>query len=169
MKKSITRLASIATLTTVSLLAQGPYPENANRGNGAGSSNPPDVATVVARQVKFLTTLLTLTTAQATQATTIFTAALNAITPIQTQITTAETALSTAIKANTTAAVTTAAITTQATAIGTAEGQIVGIKANADAAFYLLLTADQKTKLTDFGTDFLDGRFGDIHIPGGGH
>ena len=75
-----------------------------------------------------------------------------------------ETALSTAIKANTTAA-----ITTQAAAIGTAKGQIVGIEANADAAFYLLLTADQKTKLTDFGTDFLDGRFGDIHIPGGGH
>ena len=108
-------------------------------------------------------TLLTLSTAQATQATTIFTAALNAITPLETQITTAETALSTAIKANTTAA-----ITTQAAAIGTAKGQIVGIEANADAAFYLLLTADQKTKLTNFGTDFLDGRFGDIHIPGGG-
>jgi hypothetical protein len=165
MKKSITRLASIVTLTAVALLAQGPRPDNANRGGGgSGSSNPPDVATVVARQVKFLTTLLTLSTAQATQATTIFTAALNAITPLETQITTAETVLSTAIKANTTAA-----ITTQAAAIGTAQGQIVGIKANADAAFYLLLTADQKTKLTDFGTDFLDGRFGDIHIPGGGH
>ena len=63
MKKSITRLASIATLTTVALLAQGPRPENANRGGGgSGSSNPPDVATIVARQVKFLTTLLTLTT-----------------------------------------------------------------------------------------------------------
>jgi Spy/CpxP family protein refolding chaperone len=164
MKKSITRIASIAALTTVALLAQGPRPENDNHGGGSGSSNPPDVATVVARQVKFLTTLLTLTTAQATQATTIFTAALNSITPLETQITTAETALSTAIKANTTAA-----ITTQATAIGTAQGQIVGIKANADAAFYLLLTADQKTKLTNFGTDFLDGRLGDIHIPGGGH
>ena len=164
MKRSITRLASIATLTAVALLAQGPRPDNANRGGGgSGSGNPPDVATVVARQVKFLTTLLTLSTAQAAQATTIFTAALNAITPLETQITTAETALSTAIKANTTAA-----ITTQAAAIGTATGQIVGIKANADAAFYLLLTADQKTKLTDFGTDFLDGRFGDIHIPGGG-
>ena len=133
MKKSITRLASIATLTTVALLAQGPRSgERQPRRRGSGSSNPPDVATVVARQVKFLTTLLTLTTAQATQATTIFTAALNAITPLETQITTAETALSTAIKANTTAA-----ITTQATAIGTAQGQIVGIKANADAAFYL--------------------------------
>ena len=163
MKKSITRIASVAALTTVALLAQGPRPENGDHGGGAGN-NPPDVATIVARQVKFLTTLLTLTTAQATQATTIFTAALNSITPLETQITTAETALSTAIKANTTAA-----ITTQSAAIGTAHGQIVGIKASADAAFYLLLTTDQKTKLTNFGTDFLDGRLGDIHIPGGGH
>ena len=121
MKKSITRIASIAALTTVALVAQGPRPENGNHGGGGtGSANPPDVATIVARQVNVLTRLLTLTTGQATQATTIFTTALNAITPIDTQITTARTALDAAIKTNTTAT-----INTQATAIGTLQGQIV--------------------------------------------
>ena len=133
-------------------------------GGGTGSANPPDVATIVAHQVSFLTTLLTLTTGQATQATTIFTASLTSINTVETQITTAKTALSTAIKANATAT-----ITTQAAAIGTLEGQIVGLNANADAAFYLLLTADQKTKLDSLGTDFFGRGLGDIHIPGGGH
>ena len=159
MKKSITRLASIAALTTVALLAQG-GPRDAKPGDGTTTpANPPDVATIVAHQVSFLTTLLTLTTGQATEATTIFTNEQNSITPIQTQITTAQTALSAAIKTNTTAT-----INTQAAAIGTLQGQIVGIEANADAAFYALLTADQKTKLDSVGNGL-----GDIHIPGGGH
>jgi hypothetical protein len=161
MKKSITRLASIAALTTVAVFAQGPRQEH---GGGGGSTNPSDVATIVAHEVSFLTTLLTLTTGQATQATTIFTNALNSVTPIETQITTAETTLSAAIKTNTTAT-----ITAQATAIGTLEGQIVGIQAGADAAFYALLTTDQKTKLDRLGVDFLGRGLGDIHIPGGGH
>jgi len=55
------------------------------------------------------------------------------------------------------------------TAIGTLEGQIVGIQAGADAAFYALLTTDQKTKLDSLGVDFLGRGLGDIHIPGGGH
>jgi hypothetical protein len=76
----------------------------------------------------------------------------------------AQTALSAAIKTNTTST-----ITAQATAIGTLEGQIVGIQSGADAAFYALLTADQKTKLDSLGTDFFGRGLGDIHIPGGGH
>ncbi|MCX6627034.1 MAG: hypothetical protein NTW28_05335 [Candidatus Solibacter sp.] len=164
MKKSITRLASIAALTTVALLAQGQRAENGMHGGGGPGANPPDAATMVAHQVSFLTTLLTLSTGQVTQATTIFTTALNSITPIETQITTAETALSAAIKTNTTAT-----ITTQATTIGTLQGQIVAINAKADAAFYLLLTADQKTKLDSLGADFFGRGLGGIHIPGGGH
>src|SRR3954452_2354817 len=105
MKKPMTKIAAIAALTAVALCAQ--EPRGHGRGGGNDNANPPDVATVVARQVTFLTTLLTLSTGQATQATTIFTTALNAITPIETQITTAQTALSTAITANDTAAITT--------------------------------------------------------------
>lgn len=133
-------------------------------GGGPGATNPPDGATIVARQVSFLTTLLTLSAGQADQATTLYTTALNSITPIEAQITTAHTALSAAIKSNTTAT-----ITTQAATIGTLEGQIVAIRAKADAAFYLLLTADQKTKLDSLGADFFGRGLGDIHIPGGGH
>ena len=119
----------------------------------------------MARQVSFLTTLLTLTTGQATQATTIFTTALNAITPLETQIDYGARPRSPRpSRANTTAT-----ITTQAAAIGTLQGQIIAINAKADAAFYLLLTADQKTKLDNLGTDFFGHGLGDIHIPGGGH
>src|SRR5947207_111598 len=115
MKKLMTKTAAIAVLSAGAILAQGPM--HHEMGGGGGSANPPDVATIVAHQVSFLTTLLTLTTGQQTQATTIFTNALNSITPLETGITAARTALSTAIKANDTAA-----ITTQCTAIGTLEG-----------------------------------------------
>ena len=165
MKNSIMRIASVAALTTVAVLAQWPRGENGfHNGGGGGSATPADPATVVARQVSFLTTLLALTTGQATQATTIFTTALTATTALETQIDTAETALATAIKANATAT-----ITTQATAIGNLQGQIIATNAKADAAFYLLLTADQKTKLDTLGTDFFGHGLGGIHIPGGGH
>src|SRR5260370_14740770 len=163
MKKSITRIVSLATLTAVALLAQGPH-SDARGGGGTGNANPPTVATIVAHQVNFLTTFLTLTTGQATQATTIFTNALTSINTIETQIATAQTALSAAVKTNTTAT-----INTQAAAIGTLQGQIVALNANADAAFYALLTTDQKTKLDTLGSDFFGEGLGDIRIPGGGH
>jgi hypothetical protein len=169
MKNFITRTAAIAVLASGAILAQGPL--NHGRGSGPGdqgnnaNANPPDVATVVAREVSFLTSLLTLTAAQQTQATTIFTTALNSINTQQTTITTARTALATAVKANDNTA-----ISTQSTAIGNAEGQIVALQARADAAFYALLAADQKTKLLaaddDFGSEL---GFGGLHLPGGGH
>jgi Spy/CpxP family protein refolding chaperone len=163
MKKFMTRTAAIAVLTAGAIMAQGPM-HNEFGGGGGTPANPPDVATIVAHEVSFLTTLLTLTSGQQTQATTIFTNALNSITPLQTSITTARTALSTAIQANDTAS-----ITTQSTTIGTLVGQITAIQAKADAAFYALLTADQKTRLTAMDADFLDLGLGGIHIPGGGH
>jgi hypothetical protein len=168
MTKSITRIVSIAALTTVALLAQGPRQENGmGGGGGTTTANPPDVATIVAHQVSFLTTLLTLTTAQAAQATTIFTTALNSITPLQTQIATAQSALDAAVK--TTVSTAGATITTQATTIGGLQGQILAIQGKADNAFFLLLTTDQQTKLGTFGGDFFGRGLGDIHIPGGGH
>ena len=156
----------MAALSAGAILAQGALNHEMGGGPGGGtppSTNPPDVATIVAREVSFLTTLLTLTTGQQTQATTIFTNALNSITPLETNITTAQTALSTAIKANDTPG-----ITTQSTAIGTNQGQITLIQAKADAAFYALLTADQKTKLATLGDAFFGLGLGDLHIPGGG-
>jgi hypothetical protein len=153
MKKSITRIVSIAALSAVGLFAQGPGQDD-NTGSGT---------TIVARQVTFLTSFLTLTTSQAASATTIYTAALTSINTLETQIATARTALATAIKANATAT-----INTQSAAIGTAEGQIVALNANADAAFYQLLTSTQQTTLATLNDFFGDG-IGGIHIPGGGH
>ena len=165
MKKLIARTAALAVLSAGVMLAQRSlHGDFGGHGGPPPSTNPPDAATIVSREVSFLTSLLTLTTGQQTQATTIFTGALNSITPLQTTITTARTALVTAVKANDNTG-----ITTQSTAIGNAEGQIVAIQAKADAAFYALLTADQKTRLTsadsDFGSDLGLG----LHLPGGSH
>ncbi len=88
-----------------------------------------------------LTTLLTLTTAQQAQATTIFTNEQNAIAPIQTEVQTAHTSLATAIKSNQTATIDT--LTAQ---LGTYNGQILDIQSKAQAAFYAILTTDQQTK-----------------------
>jgi hypothetical protein len=158
MKKSIRRILPIAVFSAVAAFAQshgfafGHDGDNSNKGNGS-STQTTDPATLAAREVQFLTHLLDLTTGQQTQATTIFTNAITAKQALQTQITTASTALVTAIKANNTAN-----ITTQATALGTLRGQTIAIDANASAAFYLLLTADQKTKLDSFANGgFLGG------------
>jgi hypothetical protein len=164
MKRSIITAAAVAVLSAGAILAQHESHPSGFGGGVSSTTTTTDVATIVTREVNFLTSLLTLTTGQQTQATTIFTNALNSIITQQTAITTAQTALATAVKANDTAG-----ITTQATAIGTAEGKIVQLQATADAAFYALLTADQKTKLLaaddDFGSDLGAG----LHLPGGHH
>ena len=165
MKKSITRIASIAALTSSRPVGARTAPgERQPRRRGKRQRQSAGCRHHRGASGELPDALLTLTTGQATQATTIFTTALNSITPIETQITTAQTALAAAIKTNTTAT-----INTQAAAIGTLQGQIVAIQAKADAAFYLLLTTDQQTKLNSLGADFFGQGLGDIHIPGGGH
>ncbi len=166
MKKSITRIVSVGILSAAAVLAQGPL-DRGPGGAAPGSTStttPPTVASIVARQVSFLTTLLTLTTSQAATATTIFTNELNAITPIQTNITTAQTALAAAVKTNSAST-----IATQSALIGTLTGQIVALEANADAGFYALLTTAQQTTLGTVSSDFFGEGLGGIHIPGGGH
>jgi Spy/CpxP family protein refolding chaperone len=110
------------------LLAQGP-------------GTPPTPADMVAHQVERLTTLLTLTAAQQAQATTIFTAEVTAASTVQTSLKTAHTALNAAVLKNDTAT-----INAQATQIGTLTTQLTAAHANAQAAFYLILTPDQQTK-----------------------
>jgi Spy/CpxP family protein refolding chaperone len=163
MQKSILAVAAIAALSVAGAVAQ-PRGENSfhNAPGSDSASHTTDPATLAARQVSFLTHLLTLTTGQQTQATTIFTASITANQALDTQETAAQTALLAAIKANATAT-----ITTQATTLGNLEAQEIANTAKADAAFYALLTTDQKTKLDSFRDD---GFFGsDIHIPGTGH
>src|SRR5437868_15361205 len=87
------KVLALAALITGSAMAQGPF-------GVMTASAPPDPATVVANHVSRLTALLTLTTAQAAQATTIFTNALNAITPLETTLSGYYTSLHTAVQSD---------------------------------------------------------------------
>lgn len=111
-------------------------------------------------QVTRLTTLLTLTAAQQAQATTIFTAEATANSTTMASMRTARTALKTAVEANDQAG-----IATQASQIGSLTTQQVSDQAKAQAAFYAILTADQKTKYDSLGGP---GGFGGPGGPGGG-
>lgn len=164
MKKSILAAAAIAALSAAGVMAQhGEYPfGRASAGNGSATAPATDPATLAARQVSFLTQLLTLTTGQQTQATAYFTAGITANQALQTQEATARTALLTAIKANDSAG-----ITTQSNAIGNIVAQETANTAKADAAFYALLTADQKTKLDSLNDSGFFGPGFDLHVPGG--
>lgn len=143
----------LAAVSAVPLLAQGPF--------GALTSSAPDPATRVQHRVARLTALLNLTADQASQATTIFTNAQNALAPFQTSLSQARQALPAAVKSNAAAT-----IDQLATQIGSATAQITAIQNKADAAFYAILTADQQTKLSQTAGRGMGG-FGP-HGMGGG-
>jgi Spy/CpxP family protein refolding chaperone len=143
----------LAALLVGTLVAQPPF-------GALTSSTPPDPATIVANKVTHLTALLTLTTAQASEATTIFTNEQTAITPLQTTLSEDWTQLEAAVKSNSTST-----IDQLATSIGTITGQITAIQNKADAAFYAILTTAQQTAL-NASRDGLGGGPG-AHGPGG--
>lgn len=152
MKKSFERALMFTALFAATALAQRPF--------GVLTSSAPDPATVVQNRIAHLTTLLGLSAAQATQATTIFMNAETAVAPFHTSLTQARQALPAAVKSNATGT-----IDTLATTIGTATTQITAIQNKADAAFYAILTPDQQTKLGQTG-----GRgFGGFGPRGMGH
>ena len=134
------RVIALSVLFATAVVAQGPTPFGTMT-----SATPPDPATIVANQVARLTSLLSLTTAQAAQATSIFTNALSAITPLQTTLNTDRQSLQTAVTTNP------SAIDQLAASIGTLTGQIIAIQNKADAAFYAILTSTQQTTLTQHG------------------
>src|SRR5438105_8950904 len=102
---------------------------------------PPDPATMAQHRIKFLTAVLSLSAAQQQQALTIFTNAANPETNWHNSMKAAHEALDTAVKNNDSAGISQAA-----TAIGDLTAQMVTAHAKADAAFYQILTADQKSK-----------------------
>ncbi len=148
--KTLFRVTALGALLAVTMMAQGPRPFGVMT-----SATPPDPATIVANQVARLTTLLSLTTAQAGQATTIFTSALTAITPLQTTLNTDRQSLQTAVTNNSTST-----IDQLSTNIGTLTGQITAIQNKADAAFYAILTSTQQATLTQNGGFSGPGGFG---------
>jgi Spy/CpxP family protein refolding chaperone len=100
----------------------------------------PTPATRAQVHVNRLAAQLSLTDAQKTSAVSIFTTAFTNAQTSQTNLQTAQASLRDAVKANNSAV-----IDQQAAAIGTATTQLTSINAKAEAAFYALLTADQKT------------------------
>jgi Spy/CpxP family protein refolding chaperone len=127
-KKKVFALLLGVVLATGFLIAQGP-------------PGPPDPATMAQHQVKFLTTVLSLTSAQQQQALTIFTNAANSESGVHESMKSAHETLNAAVKDNDGAGITQAA-----TNIGNLMAQIVAAHAKANAAFYQLLTPDQQTK-----------------------
>jgi Spy/CpxP family protein refolding chaperone len=129
------RLRFDRTITTASLLVLG-----AALAFGQRPTTPPDPATMATMRVNRLATRLNLTDAQKTSAIGIFTTAYTNAQTIQTNLHTNRDALSAAIKKNDTAS-----IDQLSTASGALNGQLTAINSKAEAAFYALLTADQKT------------------------
>jgi Spy/CpxP family protein refolding chaperone len=121
---------------------------------GNGHGNGLTTAQIVSIEVKFLTALLGLTQAQQDQATVLFTAAETAKAKFAADIPTQEAAVTAAILANSSAGITKAT-----NALGADTAGIAAADANAQAAFYQLLTADQKTKYAAL----LTGEFGAGH------
>ena len=133
---NLSKAMAVGALLSAVIFAQRPFGEMT-------SSTPPDPATIVAHRVDRLTKLLSLSTTQASQATTIFTNALTAITPLETTLRTDRQSIAAAVKSNDTATIDSLSAT-----IGSLTGQIVAIQNKADAAFYAILTASQQTTLS---------------------
>jgi Spy/CpxP family protein refolding chaperone len=111
---------------------------------------PPTAAEIAKRQVKTLTTLLNLTSAQQQQATTIYTNAAQAQQSVIESDKEAHDTLHAAIKNNDSAT-----IDQVASVIAQNTAQVTSIKAKADAAFYQILTSDQQAKLSDLESQHL--------------
>ena len=136
MRPRFTQMVCLAALTAAIAFPQ--------RGPGGGNGPAPtagSAATFLQRRVDSLATLLSLTDSQKKQALKIFTDAETATSANQTKISTSRTAIRDAVKKNDIAT-----IESQSAALGTLVGQNEAIQAKADAAFYALLTPDQRTK-----------------------
>jgi Spy/CpxP family protein refolding chaperone len=156
MKKTLSLLVFVTTLA-----ASLAFPQT----SGSSSAPAPTRGNGIQHRISFLTTLLTLTTAQQQQATTIFTNEATAAMPVHTSMKTAREALKTAITSNDAAI-----MSTNATTIGTLTAQLTSIEATADAAFYQLLTPEQQTKFTQFESQGHGGFGGAMGMaPGGFH
>jgi hypothetical protein len=144
MTKRILTLTALAALSTLVMVAQ---------------PTPPTTAQIVTDQVARLTTLLDLTAAQQTQATTILTTEQTTLATVRTSLQTEQTALKAAILTNDASTIGAAA-----TQIGTLDGQQVLAQATAAGAIYAILTTTQQTKFTTLQGA---GLFGGPGGPGG--
>src|SRR6266404_494444 len=103
---------------------------------------PPSSVDRAQHRVQFLTTVLSLTSGQQQQATTIFTNAATSQSALHDSMRAAHEALGSAVKNNDAAGIDAASNT-----LGQLTAQMTSINAKAQAAFNQILTADQQTKL----------------------
>lgn len=150
-KRITTAFVATVLLAGLCFAQQGRGP----RRMGAGNGQPPDPAAMIQMHVDRLATLLSLTDAQKTKATTIFTDVQTASQSIRASLQTAHQSLADAIKKNDTGSIDSLAMT-----IGNATGQLTAIQAKSDAAFYAILTADQKAKYDSMPRGGPRGGFG---------
>lgn len=143
MTRRVLNFVAVASLSISFLLAQPAGPPR----------TPPTPAEMSARHLSRLTTLLNLTTAQQADATTIFTNSQTVLSPVMANMKTARTALQAAVQKNDVGGIMNAA-----TQIGSLTTQEVEVQAKAEAAFYALLTPDQKTKLNELHSSGFGGR-----------
>jgi Spy/CpxP family protein refolding chaperone len=110
----------------------------------AQAPTPPTPTDQAQRQVKYLTTVLSLTTTQQEQARTIYLSSAASERTIHSSMRQAHETLRTAVKNNDTNAIDEAAST-----IGLLTAQLESARAKADAALYQVLTTDQQAKWSD--------------------
>jgi Spy/CpxP family protein refolding chaperone len=109
------------------------------QGSGANTGTAPAPATLAQMRVNQLASTLNLTDAQKASALSIFTTSITSAQTLQDSLRTNQTSLADAVKKNDTAT-----IDSLSTASGVLQGKIMAINAKADAAFYALLTTEQK-------------------------
>ncbi len=128
-------------------LGQQSTPGRGRRGMMGGGNFDP--AQMVQMRVDRLAQRLSLTDAQKTQATKIFTDAQTAAQPIHTSLQQNRTSLRDAVQKNDLGAIDQVSST-----MGGLEGQLTSIQSKAEAAFYVILTPDQQAK---YGTRGMGG------------
>jgi Spy/CpxP family protein refolding chaperone len=113
---------------------------------------PPSPASIAQHQVQRYTTLLSLTSAQAEQATTIFTTEATTRQNSFASEKAARQALQTAITNNDAATIQSTSAT-----LGQMQGEMMAAHASAQAQFYAILTSDQKTKFGELEKEHMMG------------
>jgi Spy/CpxP family protein refolding chaperone len=139
-------VVAVTALAAVGALAQNP-------------PAPPDPQAMLQMRVDRIGTVLGLTESQKANAVSILTSAHSSALNIQTNLQTNRESLDQAVKNNDTATIDALAAT-----LGNLQGQLTAIHSKAEAAFYALLTTDQKTKYDSMPHLFGPGGFGG---PGG--
>jgi Spy/CpxP family protein refolding chaperone len=143
------KLSTVRSIVLTTLAASVIYAQSTS---APAPPTPPTPAQQATQLVNRFTTLLDLTSAQQTAATTIFTTEFTTLATLQTSFQTARTSFQTAIEGNSLSA-----INTVAAQIGNLTQQQVVAQGTADMDFYAQLTATQQTKYTTLNLGALGG------------